>query len=113
MEFVTQDNSISKVLLEYSDLFGKIVVGNNCFIGARSVIMYGCSITDNVIVATGSVVTKSITQSNVIVGGNPAKIISTWSKFSTNSREYGWNIKNISKDDLIAQHEKNIKLVTR
>lgn len=71
--------------------------------------MYGCSITDNMIVATGNVITKSITQSNVIVGENPAKIISMWSKFLP----ILGSVNNISKVDLIAQHEKNTKLVTR
>ena len=43
--------------------------------------MYGITLADNVIVAAGSVVTKSVKESNVIVGGNPARIISTWDKF--------------------------------
>lgn len=113
MEFVTHDNSISKVLPEYSDLFGRIAIGQNCFIGARSVIMYGCTIADNVIVAAGSVVTKSIKKSNVIVGGNPAKVISTWDKFSDSSKNFAWNLNTISKEDLISEHQKNIKLVER
>lgn len=113
VEFVTHDNSISKVLPEYSDLFGRIAIGQNCFIGARSVIMYGCTIADNVIVAAGSVVTKSIKKSNVIVGGNPAKVISTWDKFSDSSKNFAWNLNTISKEDLISEHQKNIKLVER
>lgn len=113
VEFVTHDNSISKVLPEYSDLFGRITIGQNCFIGARSVIMYGCTIADNVIVAAGSVVTKSIKKSNVIVGGNPAKVISTWDKFSDSSKNFAWNLNTISKEDLISEHQKNIKLVER
>lgn len=113
VELVTHDNSISKVIPEYSDLFGKITIGNNCFIGTRSVILYGCSIADNVIVAAGSVVSKSITQSRVIVAGNPAKVISTWDRFAEHSKDLGWNLNKISKTDLIAQHEKNIKLVIK
>lgn len=52
----------------------EIVVGNNVFIGARSIIMYGVHIGNNVVVAAGSVVTKDVPD-GVIVGGNPAKII--------------------------------------
>lgn len=53
---------------------GKIVVGNNCFIGARALIMPNVNIGNNVVVAAGSVVTKSVND-NEVVGGNPAKFI--------------------------------------
>ncbi|WP_235299289.1 acyltransferase [Portibacter marinus] len=51
-----------------------ISIGNNVFIGNNSIIMPGVIIEDNVIVAAGSVVTKSIPK-GYIVGGNPAKKI--------------------------------------
>tara|TARA_B110000908_G_C10088699_1_gene372954 strand:+ start:201 stop:746 length:546 start_codon:yes stop_codon:yes gene_type:complete len=55
-------------------LFQKTVIKNNVFIGVKSIIMPGVVIEDNVIIAAGSVVTKSV-PSGVIVAGNPAKII--------------------------------------
>ena len=113
VEFVTHDNSISKVIPYYSDLFGNITIGKNCFIGARSVIMYGVSISDNVIVAAGSVVTKSINQSNVVVGGNPAKIITTWEKFAEKSEPYGWDLSEETTETLIAKHKQGERLVKR
>ena len=79
--FVTHDHSIMKVIPDGPNLFGKIVIGNNCFIGERSVLMYGVELAENIIVASGSVVTKSFPQSNVIIGGNPAKVIGTWESF--------------------------------
>ncbi len=54
--------------------YKKTVIGNDVFIGTNSIIMPGVVIEDNVIVAAGSVVTKSIPKGK-IVGGNPAKII--------------------------------------
>ena len=51
-------------------------IGDRCFIGARSIIMPGIRIGDEVIVGAGSVVTKDV-PSNCIVAGNPAKIIKT------------------------------------
>ena len=48
--------------------YGKIVVGNNCFIGMRSTILPGVVIGDNSIVAAGSMVTKSI-PCNQVWGG--------------------------------------------
>lgn len=113
VEFVTHDNSISKVLPDTTDLFGKITVGNNCFIGARSVIMYGVTIADNVIVAAGSVVTKSVTQSNVIVGGNPARVISTWEAFAEKNKDFAWNMDAISRTEMIEHTSQGIKLIKR
>lgn len=49
-------------------------IGNNCFIGVRSIILPGVSIGDEVIIGAGSIVTKDI-PSNTIAAGNPAKII--------------------------------------
>lgn len=113
VEFVTHDNSISKVLPEYTDLFGEIHIGKNCFIGARSVILYGVSIADNVIVAAGSVVTKSITQSNIIVGGNPAKVIGSWDSFASKSEKFAWDLNSISRKEVIEKQIKGNKLIKR
>ncbi len=51
-----------------------ITIGNNVLIGENSIIMGGVTIGDNVVVGSGSVVTKDVAN-NVIVAGNPAKII--------------------------------------
>ncbi|MEP8703326.1 maltose O-acetyltransferase [Enterobacter roggenkampii] len=57
--------------------FGKpVTIGNNVWIGGRAVINPGVTIGDNVVVASGAVVTKDV-PANVVVGGNPAKIIKT------------------------------------
>lgn len=113
VEFVTHDNSISKVIPNCTDLFGRITIGNNCFIGARSVIMYGVTIADNVIVAAGSVVTKSVNESNVIVAGNPAKVISTWDKFAEKSKDYAWDLNSVSRQEMIDRTRNGEKLITR
>ena len=55
--------------------YGKPVnIGDNVWIGGRAVICPGVTIGNNVVVAAGSVVTKNVPD-NVVVGGNPAKII--------------------------------------
>ncbi|MEH7158765.1 sugar O-acetyltransferase [Neobacillus drentensis] len=51
-----------------------ITFGNNVWIGGRAVINPGVTIGDNVVIASGAVVTKDVPD-NVVVGGNPAKII--------------------------------------
>ncbi len=57
--------------------YGKpITIGNDCWIGGHAVINPGVTLGDNVIVGSGAVVTKSF-PSNVIIAGNPAKVIKT------------------------------------
>lgn len=111
VELVTHDNSISKVLPNTTDLFGRITIGKNYFIGARAVVLYGVTIADNVIVAAGSVVTKSITESNVIVAGNPARVISTWETFGEKSQPYAWNMWETSRDEMMERTLAGEKLI--
>lgn len=51
-----------------------IYIGENCWLGTNSCILPGVKLGNNVIVGAGSVVTKSF-ESNVIIGGNPAKTL--------------------------------------
>ena len=53
---------------------GSPVIGDNVNIGSNSCIIGELSIGDNVIIGAGSVVVKDV-PSNVVVAGNPAKII--------------------------------------
>ena len=111
--FVTHDNSVSKVIPNCTDIFGKIVIGNNCFLGSGCMILYGVTIPNNVIVAAGSVVTKSIDQENVIVAGNPAKVISTWDSFSQKMLPYVWNLDLTSREVLIESARTEERLIRR
>jgi maltose O-acetyltransferase len=55
--------------------FGKpIEIGSDVWIGGGAVICPGVTLGDRVVVAAGAVVTKSF-PSDVVIGGNPAKII--------------------------------------
>lgn len=56
--------------------FGRIEIGEETFVGARSIIMPGVKIGRNCVVAAGSVVTKDVPDYSV-VAGVPAKKIST------------------------------------
>jgi maltose O-acetyltransferase len=51
-----------------------IYIGDSCWIGGHATINPGVTLGNNVIVASGAVVTKSF-GNNVIIAGNPAKII--------------------------------------
>lgn len=54
--------------------YGRIKIGNGVFVGTRATILPAISIGSNVVVAAGSVVTKSVPP-GVVVAGNPARII--------------------------------------
>lgn len=102
VEFVLHDFSASRVVKGTSYMFGKITIGNNSFIGARSVIMYGVELADNTIVAAGSVVTKSFRDGNIVIGGNPARIIGTWEHLRSKVEMYGNNAVDVK--EFMEQH---------
>lgn len=77
------------------DVFGKVTIGNWVYIGNNALIMPGVTIEDNVLVASGSVVTKSI-PSGMVVAGNPAKIICTIEDYIERNREYNIGTKGLS-----------------
>ncbi len=51
-----------------------VTIGHNVWIGGGAIINPGVKIGDNVVIASGAVVTKDVPD-NMVVGGNPAKII--------------------------------------
>lgn len=59
----------------------KISIGNDSWIGANAVITAGVNIGKHVIVAAGSVVTKSVPDYS-IVAGNPARIIKQYNEIT-------------------------------
>lgn len=77
---------------------GKITIGNNCFIGNKSIILYGVTIPDNTIVAAGSVVTKSISEPGKIVGGNPARVIGNVEDFIRKNEPYFLDLHGLSNE---------------
>lgn len=80
------------------DCFGKVVIGNDVYIGNNSLIMPGVIIGNNVIVAAGSVVCKSVPD-GVVVGGNPARILSTIQQYENKNIPYNTNSKHLSFND--------------
>ena len=52
----------------------EVVIEDNVFIGAGSILLSGVKIGKNAVVGAGSVVTKNV-KSNILVVGNPAKLI--------------------------------------
>lgn len=59
---------------DYYELAQPVTIGNTVWIGGQTTICPGVTIGDNVVIGAGSVVVKDV-PSNVVVAGNPAKII--------------------------------------
>ena len=78
------------------DFFGKIKIGNNVYIGTCAFILPGVTVGNNVIIAAGSIVTKSIPD-NAIVGGNPAKIIGNVNDLEERVVAYNLNCKKMDR----------------
>lgn len=70
IDYKIRGNDDDLILAESSP----VSIGDDCFIGARAMILKGVSVGARSIVGAGSVVTKNV-PANVVVAGNPAKIV--------------------------------------
>ena len=77
--YILSHDGSTKPFIEYSKI-GKVSIGDNVFIGSKSIILPNINIGNNVVIAAGSIVTKNI-PSNCVVAGNPAKVISNIENF--------------------------------
>lgn len=113
VSFVTHDNSVSKMIPDSTDIMGPIKIGNNCFIGASSILMYGISLADDIVVASGSVVTKSFTKSRIIIGGNPAREIGNYDTFIEKYKDKVFNLNKVAPLNFRKTIENSEKLIRR
>jgi acetyltransferase-like isoleucine patch superfamily enzyme len=99
VQFITHDGGVWVFRDEFPeiDVLGRIIIGNNVFIGFNSIIMPGVTVGDNVVIGAGSVVTKNI-PSNSVVAGVPAKVISTFESYKEKSIKNSLNTKNITPE---------------
>lgn len=65
---------------QYKARVGEIIIGDNVFIGARSIILYNVKIGNNVVIGAGSVVTKDIPD-GVVAAGVPCKPIGNFEEW--------------------------------
>lgn len=99
VHFVTHDGGIWVFLHEDPtfDVFGKIRIGSNSYIGNGTTIMPGVSIGSNCVIGGYSVVTKSIPD-NTVAAGCPCRFICTIDEYRErmsllNTGTYGWDIR--------------------
>lgn len=80
---LTHDYSRSVLRRVYGEIIGEAgetIIGDNVFIGMYSIILMGSHIGNNCIVGAGSVV-KGTFPDNVVIAGNPAKVVCTLDEY--------------------------------
>ena len=77
---LTHDASLKRFLGNDCNKIGRIVIGDNVFIGKQTVILPNVHVGNNVIIGVGSIVTHDIPDESVAVG-NPARVICTIDEF--------------------------------
>ena len=75
----------TKKLLGFTKI-GNVIIGNNVFVGAESVILPGVSIGDNVIIGANSTVSHDIPPNSVYCG-SPAHFVCSMEDYITRQRE--------------------------
>jgi acetyltransferase-like isoleucine patch superfamily enzyme len=104
VRFITHDGGMHVLRNLYSetfskaDLFGKIVVGSNVFLGNCVIVLPGVSIGDNVVIGAGAIVTKDI-PSNSVAAGVPCKVIRTIEKYYVKAQSNCLFTKGMAKEE--------------
>jgi acetyltransferase-like isoleucine patch superfamily enzyme len=109
-EFITHDGATwcFEEDVDGGGIFGKIVIGNNVFIGINCIILSNTTIGENCIVGAGSVVRGQFPE-NSVIAGNPAQVVSKTGIQKMLSRQNPGlvrtrNLTSFEKDKLVKEH---------
>lgn len=93
VKFITHDGGASILRDQLPDInvFGRIVIRDNCFIGVNSILMPNITIGPNSVVGAGAVVTKDVPP-NTIVAGVPARVIMSIDEYKAKLQVKGFVI---------------------
>jgi acetyltransferase-like isoleucine patch superfamily enzyme len=80
------------------DCFGKVIIKDWVYIGTGCQIMPGVTIGEGSLVAAGSIVTKSVPP-NVVVGGNPAKVLCSIKDYIDKNSKYNLSTKQMTPEE--------------
>lgn len=78
---------VARRLIHDFDIFGKVIIEDNVYVGTGSQIMPGVKIGEGSLIAAGSIVTKSVPPHSV-VAGNPAKYICSVEDYIEKNKKY-------------------------
>jgi acetyltransferase-like isoleucine patch superfamily enzyme len=110
--FVTHDGGVWVFRDEYPeiDIFGPIVIKDNVFVGLGSIILPNVTIGNNCVIGAGSVVTTSIPD-NSVAAGVPAKVLKNIDSYLESSLAKTLNCKNnpAKKRFLVEHFKKEMK----
>jgi acetyltransferase-like isoleucine patch superfamily enzyme len=99
VKFITHDGGMYVLrnmgISPNADKFGRIVIGNNVFIGWDTIVMPNVRIGDNCVIGAGSVVTKDI-PSDSVVAGVPARVLCSINKYYEKNKHLIDNTKHMS-----------------
>tara|TARA_B110000483_G_scaffold197299_1_gene235914 strand:- start:415 stop:945 length:531 start_codon:yes stop_codon:yes gene_type:complete len=97
VRFITHDGGIWVGRKRYPDLdvIDKIIVGDNVFIGACSILLPGTKIGDNCVIGAGSLVRGDVPDGSVYAG-IPAKYVKSTEDYITGCANKGINTKQMS-----------------
>jgi acetyltransferase-like isoleucine patch superfamily enzyme len=99
-QLITHDGGTLIVRKEVPDLelTAPITIGNNVYIGLRTIILPGVSIGDRCIIAAGSVVSKSI-PSNSVAAGVPARVLKTTDQYLEKAKSKSLHFGHLSANE--------------
>jgi len=80
------------------DVFGKIKIGDNTYIGPESKILPGVTIGKNCVIGAGTIVTKCIPD-NSVAAGNPVRIIRTTEEYKEKMIDLNLQTKTMGKKE--------------
>lgn len=102
VQIITHDGS-SWLIRDHDNsryyIYGRVSIGDDVFVGMNSIILPGVTIGSRVVVGAGSIITKDIPD-NVVVAGNPARIIKNFDDFESKVRSTGFHERKLKPGSL-------------
>ena len=113
---VLAHDASTKKSLGYTKI-GKVIIGDNVFVGANATILPNVTVGDNSVIGANSVVSKNVPP-NCVVAGNPARVICNLEEFKKKNSDLMEQTRVFGKEyrfskDLTEQKKEEIKKATQ